>query len=1062
VLSNANFIGTAVRAGLITLPAIFGLLNPRPAAGQVSGGALDGTVTDKSGAVVVSAKVVVENVGTGVRQTVMSNESGYYSVPNLIPGAYTVTISAPGFATFVRSGLGLNVGGDLVVNAQLAPGQVNEKIEVTGEPPNIELAGSSLGTTVRGGTIRELPLNGRDWTLLATLEPSVATVRTEKAVANNNDRANRGLGTFLTVAGARPEQNNYRVDGISINDYSNGSPGSVLGVNLGVDSIQEFSVVTGNAPAEYGKSSGGIVNAVSRSGTNAFHGGAYEFLRNSALDARNFFDKAIPPFKRNQFGGSAGGPLIKNRLFTFGDYEGLRQGLGITSVSSVPSPAARSGQLVAAPVTVNPAVTKYLNLYPLPNAGVNGDFGTYLLSAQQVTNENFFTTRTDFNISDKDRLFGTYLLDRGDVTGPDPFEVRNTSSFNRRQLATLEETHIVSASMTNSARFGFNRNVSIAPRALNAINPLAADTSLGFLPGHNVGLLNVTGLANFQGGVGATGEYDFNFNSYQVYEDAFYTRGAHAIKFGVAIERLQANQIGIVNPNGQFIFGSLKNFLRGQPDSFNAPLGGTLTPRDLRQTIFGAYVQDDWHLRPNLTINLGLRYETASVPTEVQNKLSTLLNLTDPEPHLGSPYFQNPTKRDFDPRIGFAWDPFGSGKSSVRGAFGMYDVLPMTYLYELLSILTAPYLQTGSVGGLTAAAFPTGAYSLLNVSTLRYSFVEPHPRRSYLMEWNLSVQRELAKELTLNVGYIGSHGVHLPFRADDVNTVQPALTSQGYVWPTPRGNGAQLNPNVGQISALLWQVPSSYQGLNAQVTRRFSHGFQMQGSYTWAKSIDTGSSSIAGDTFGNSVSSLPLFDPRLRRGLSDFDIRHNFVLNYMWQIKNPSTWTGPLSYVAKGWELGGIFQASSGMPFTATIGGDPLGLKSADLYAFPDRLNGPGCNSPVNPGNPNGYIKTDCFAAPNPGTRLGDAGRNTVIGPGLENFDLSLFKNNPVPRISESFNAQLRFEFFNVLNHANFQVPVPGNRQVFNVNLAPVATAGLLTSTATTARQIQVALKLTW
>jgi len=1058
--SDAN--SAAPNIGLLASLALLGLLLPLPVTSQVSGGAITGTVTDQSGAIVLNATVVVKNLGTGVSQTVASNASGYYDVPNLVPGEYTVTVSAPGFATVVRSDVDLNVGNQLVINARLAPGQVSETVEVTGEAPNIDLSGSSMGGTVRGGTVRELPLNGRDWSMLATLEPGVATVRTEKTVANNNDRANRGLGNFLTVAGARPEQNNYRVDGISINDYSNGAPGSVLGVNLGVDSIQEFSVMTGNAPAEYGKSSGGIINAVSRSGTNTFHGTGYEFLRNSALDARNFFDKAIPPFKRNQFGGSAGGPIVKNRLFIFGDYEGLRQGLGITSVSSVPSPNARAGLLVAGPVTVNPLISKYLGLYPMPNAGVNGDFGTYLLSAQQVTHENFFTTRADYDASDRDRLFGTYLVDRGDVTGPDPFDVRTTSSFSRRQLATVEETHIFSPSFTNSARFGYSRVVSIAPRAVDALNPLASDSSLGFLPGHNAGLINVTGLANFQGGVGAVGEYDFHFNSYQIYDDAFFTRGAHSVKFGVAVERLQANQIGIVNPNGQFIFGSLKNFLLGQPDSFNAPLSGAITPRDLRQTIFGGYLQDDWRWRPNFTINLGLRYETASVPTETQNKLSTLLNLTDATPHLGSPYFQNPTRRDFDPRIGFAWDPFRDGRTSVRGAFGVYDVLPMTYLYELLSILTAPYLETGSVGGLTAAAFPTGAFSLLNVSTLRYSFVEQHPKRSYLMEWNLNVQRELIQNLTLKLGYVGSHGVHLPFRADDVNTVQPVLTPQGYQFPSPRASGTLLNPAAGQISALLWQVPSSYNALNAQVTRRFAHGFQAQGSYTWAKSIDTGSSSIAGDTFGNSVSSLPLFDPRLRRGLSDFDIRHNFVLSYLWQIATPARWSGPLSYVAKGWQLGGIFQASSGMPFTATIGGDPLGLKSADLYAFPDRLNNPGCGNPVNPGNPADYIKTECFAAPNPGTRLGNAGRNTITGPGLENFDLSLFKNNPIRRISETFNAQLRFEFFNVLNHANFQVPVPGNRQIFNVNLAPVATAGLLTSTATTSRQIQVALKLIW
>ncbi|HUI57033.1 MAG TPA: TonB-dependent receptor [Bryobacteraceae bacterium] len=1053
---------TAPRLSLAGVIALAGLCVPNLARSQGAGGTISGVITDASGAVVPNAHVVIENRGTEVSRSATTNERGYYSAPNLIPGPYRVTASAAGFTTFIRSDLVLTVGAELEINIQLKPGEVSEKVEVTGEAPDLETATSSLGNSVRGGTIRELPLNGRDWTQLAALEPGVATVRTEKAVANGNDRANRGLGSFLTVAGARPEQNNYRVDGISINDYSNGAPGSVLGVDLGVDSIQEFSVVTGNASAEYGKVSGGVVNAVSRSGTNDFHGTGYEFLRNSAMDARNFFDKAIPPFKRNQFGASAGGPIQRDRTFIFGDYEGLRQSLGVTALSTVPSLAARSGQLVAGPVTVDPRVAPFLALYPQPNGAVNGDYGTFSLPYQQVTVEDFATTRVDHRFNDRDSLFGTYLYDTGNVVAPDPFDVRTTASFSGRQLATLEETHIASPALVNTFRFGYSRSVSDAPRALDAINKVASDPSLGFFPGQNVGLINIAGVANFQGGLGAVGEYDFNFNSYQLYDEAFYTRGTHSIKFGVSVERLQANQIGKVNPAGQFIFGSLKNFLIDQPTTFNAPLSGTITPRDLRQSIVGAFVQDDWRAKPNLTVNLGLRYEITTVPTEVHNELSTLASLTDKTPHLGPPYFQNPTLRNFSPRVGFAWDPFHNGKTSVRGAFGVYDVLPMTYLFELLSILTAPYNEAGSVGNLPAGTFPTGAYALLTPTTLRYSYVEQNPRRSYLLQWNFNIERELMKDLALKVGYIGSHGVHIPFRADDVNTVQPVATPQGYQWPTPAGSGTLLNPNVGQISALMWQVSSAYQGLDAQVTRRMAHGIQLQASYTWAKSIDSGSSSIAGDTFGNSVSSLFFFDPRLRRGLSDFDIRQNLVFSYLWQISTPAGWTSPLAWAAKGWQVGGIFQVSSGMPFTATIGGDPLGLKSADPYAYPDRLNSPGCNSPVNPGNPGHYINTSCFAAPNPGTRLGDDGRNTLIGPGLENLDFSLFKNNPVRSISETFNVQFRFELFNILNHANFQVPVPANRQIFNSSLQPISTAGVLTSTATTSRQIQLAIKVIW
>lgn len=1030
---------------------------------QVAGGNISGVVTDSSGAAVPNAQVSVKNIATQITREVAANGDGLYSVPNLTPGDYEVRVSATGFTTAVRPDLKVEVGSELVINVELSVGNVNEQVLINSEPPAVDLGGSTLNAVVDGKTVRELPLNGRDWTSLATLEPGVATVRTQPVLAISNQRANRGLGSQLTIEGNRPQQNNYRIDGISINDYSNGAPGSVLGVDLGVDAIQEFSVLTSNAPAEYGKSSGGVINAVSRSGTNGFHGSAYEFHRNSALDARNFFDgPQVPPFKRNQFGVSAGGPLWRDHTFIFGDYEGLRQGLAVNFVNRVPSAAARAGQLVSGPVTVDPRVQPYLALYPLPNGSVSGDIGIFSFAGQQITRENYFTTRVDHKLSGKDSLFGTYMIDNGNTVGPDSFNNKNIATFSRRRLFTLEETRTFTPNLVNTARFGFSRVVSLAPVTLNALNQAAADTSLGFTPGHAVGLINIGGIDNFQGGLGAVGEFDFHFNSYQFYDDAFYTKGVHSLKFGGAVERIQANQLGTANPNGQFIFGSLSDFLTNKPTSFNAPLASGVSPRDLRQTVFGLYLQNDWKWRPNLTFNLGLRYEMATVPTEVSNKLSTLANLTDAQPRLGSPYFNNPTTRNFAPRVGFAWDPFRDGKTSVRGAFGVYDVLPLTYQFQLLSIFAAPFQQLGNVAPLSPGTFPQAAFPLLTPNRLRYSFIEQNPKRNYIMQWNLNVQREIAPNLTVQLGYVGSHGVHQPFRVDDANTVQPTLTPQGYLWPSPRGSGTRLNPNVGQISALFWEVSSSYHAMHLQVKRRFSQGFQVQGSYTWAKSLDSGSSSVAGDTFGNSVSSMPVFNTRLDRGLSDFDIRHNLVISSLWQIPVRESWLGPKGFIAKGWQLGGIFQASTGLPFTAIIGGDPLGLNSADTYAFPNRVSGAGCDNPVNPGNAAHYIKTECFAAPSPRTLLGNVGRNTLTGPGLTNFDLSLYKNNPVRRISETFNIQFRAELFNVLNHTNFAPPTNPNRQIFNSNLAPIATAGRLTATATTSRQIQLALKVVW
>ena len=1023
---------------------------------QVEGGTLSGTVKDNSDAVIPEARVVVQNVQTQVSRTVAVNSQGLYSAPNLIPGEYSVSASARGFKTVVRSGITLTVGGQLNIDLELPVGDVAENVNVTGDVPDVETATSSLDYTLNSTTVRELPLNGRDWTSLALLQPGVGTVD-QSALAVSNQRANRGLGMQMSIGGNRPQQNNYRLDGVTINDYSNGGPGSILGVVLGVDAVQEFSVLTNNAPANYGRTGGGVINSITRSGTNQIHGSAFEFLRNSDLDARNFFDaKNVPAFRRNQFGGDAGGPIVRGRTFIFGAYEGVRQGLGTTVVDTVPSAAARSGNLVTGPVTVDSRVAPYLALYPLPNGPTSGNFGVYTLVTQATTREDYFTTRVDHKISDRDTLFGTYFFDDGRTTSPDAFDNVLLGTLSRRQAAILGETHIFGPSMTNSVTLGYSRVVSEAPKSLSAINPVAADKNLGFFGNNAVGLINVTGLTNFPGGLGAVGEYDFHLNSYQVYDDLYAVKGTHQLKFGAALERLQDNQLGKSNPIGQYIFGSLTGFLADQPTTFNAPIGSGITPRDMRQTIVGVYALDDWRAKPNLTLNLGLRYEPSSVPTEATGKLTNLPSLTATTPHLGSPYFSNATKRNFEPRVGFAWDPFRNGRTAVRGGFGMYDNLPLPYLFELTSILSAPYFENGSVANPPQGSFPSGAYSLLTPTTFRYAYIQLDPARSYVIQWNVNVQREIANDLSVMIGYAGAHGVHLPYFINDFNMVLPAATPNGWVWPsTP---ATRLNPAVGQIAGTLWNGSSVYHAVQAQITRRFHRGMQASASYTFAKSLDTGSSSLTSDTFTNTVQEL-FFDPKSSRGPSDFDIRHNFTLNYIWQLPDIKTGAKPLRALANGWQWGGTFRVATGTPFTPQIGGDPLGMKSSSTFDRPDVVTGAGCDgSLVNPGNALRYIKTQCFAFPTPVTRFGNAGRNILTGPNLVDFDTSLFKNI---KMTERFHAQFRSEFFNILNRANLAPPVQ-NTSLFGANGSPVATAGLITSTLTTSRQIQFGLKLLW
>jgi hypothetical protein len=1064
--------------------------------GQVVGGTIEGTISDPGSAVLPDVKIDIVNLSTQIVTTLTSNAEGFYTAPNLLPGPYTVTATRSGFATAITQ-LVLTVGEQHVVNVAMRIGSITEVVKVQTEVPEVELATSEISDVVNGRTIRELPLNGRDWTQLATLEPGIASIRTQPSVGAG-DRGQRGFGTQMTVNGGRPAQNNYRLDGTSINDYSNSAPGSVLGADLGSDAVAEFSVLSSTYPAEYGRSSGGVINAITRSGTNAFHGSVYEFLRNSALDAHNFFDTTRPPFKRNQFGATAGGPIQKDRTFIFGNYEGLRQSLGITQVNFVPTQTARAGQLAAGNIQVNPAVLPYLPIWPLPNSGVvpsscsNGicDLGIFKLPGQQVTPENYFTTRIDHRFSANDTLNGTYMRDSATISQPDELGIKTTGYTTGRQLVTLEETHILTPQVVNAARVGYSRVVGLVGQTLKALSPLA--TSLGFAaPGRPVGEIDVGGMTNFSGGLGAISNYNFHWNSFQGYDDAFMTRGKDSVKFGVAVERIQENMSAADSPNGIYGFASLGNFLQNMPDTFAANLGETGIPRNMRQTVFGVYLADDLRLLPNLTLNLGLRYEMATVPTEKQGRIASLRNLTDSTLHLGDPYFSNPTLHNFEPRFGFSWDPFKTGATAVRGGFGMFDVLPLPYETQNLTLFAAPFYLLGTIGGLSPGAFPN-AFSLINANdpkSLRVNYIQPNPSRNYVMEWNLNVQRQVSESLAVMIGYTGSRGVHQPFRVEDMNIPLPDIrVPQGYVWSAAT-QGNPVNGTFGQIEGLMWVASSSYHSLQAQVKKNMRHGLQAQASFTWGRSIDTSSAGSIGDNFHNSVSSLPFFSTKLNRGPSDFNVGRNFVVNFEWEIPSPKSLFSAGQWALSGWQLGGILEASSGAPFSVTITGDPLKLGNTDPFGRPNRLSGPGCGNPVNPGNPFNYIKLECFGLPlqtpalagvcqtygfdpnavppNPGipgtcaNLLGNASRNSLNGPGLINFDVSLFKNMTFKRISENFSAQFRVELFNIFNHPNFSPPVDNNA-LFDSTGAALGGAGTITSTVTTSRQIQLALKLIW
>jgi hypothetical protein len=1135
----------AVVAAVVTL-VLFSMLFSVPAHAQVAGATLSGTLTDPSGSGVPNATVSIKNTATGIARTVATDDTGFYSVPNLAPGVYEVTFSAAGFSTQVEKGITLTVGSQQSLNSALKVGQVSQTVEVTGEVSQVELTSSAITDEVNSTTVRELPLNGRDWTSLAVLQPGVIGIRTQLGTTGTVNRGNRGFGNQLAVVGHRPTENNYRVNGITVNDYTNGSPGSVQGAQLGVDAIQEFSVLTANYTAEYGRTSGGVVNAVLKSGTNSFHGDVYWFLRDEGFDARNFFDgPKIAPFHRNQFGGSAGGPIRKGKTFVFGDYEAIRQTKGLTGNSTVPSDAARgigpfavggrstlcsqpapgstctptilTGAVNPDPTTgIDTAVLPYLPLFPRSQTGFskNGDVATFLTSLRQIYTENYATTRLDQHFSEKDDLDAVWFYDRSPQSTPDPYLLATHQTISERGMGGLEWTHSFSVSLVNIARIGYNRTVGQVGQPGTALNPLAANTSLGvgIVPGRAAPLIHGAGLSADLQPLGNQSTFHHVQNSFQFYDDAFITHGNHALKFGFAVERIQNNTLAVTRPNGTFNFKGLASFLTNQPFSFTIGDPRNETEVSTRLTIFGGYVQDNWRFRRNLTLNLGLRYEMETNPTQAHVPFHILTSLTTAPVNAEHPWQNNPTLRNFEPRIGFAWDPFGNGKTSVRGGFGIFDALPGSWVINQELSQAAPFTRSLAANALPAGAFPhlAGVPPPGNTSELGY-FPEQKPHRNFAMNWNLTIQHQIGQSLTATVGYVGSHTVHSPFTTDTSNSVGPAFpgyagqviqTPAGTLWPcgpqpgNPCATGflsngqpsAVFNSNVGQIRPSFFSTSAHYSALQAQLLKSFSHGLQAEASYTWGKCIDAGSNGDIGDPYQNSPSSLIFFAPGSRNGLCDFNVGQNFVGNFIWDVPSPKSSSAILSRLAGGWELGAILTASTGTPFVVAMDGDPIQIKNGDSLDYPSRL--PGCSAINSNWKSNNlqYVNVGCFTPPVAPTSMaaqcdtaffsavtkpapsgtvycanlfGNAGRNRLIGPKLFDLDFSVFKNNHIPRISETFNVQFRAEMFNVLNHTNFQPPLCGSCQtIFTETGAPEG--GFLNTTSTEARQIQLSLKVIW
>src|SRR3989442_1489197 len=762
------------------------LLSGITVSAQVTTATIAGVVQDASGAVIPGVTVTAKNVETGATRTATSDEGGRYTVPELTLGDYEVEAQLPGFQTEVRSGITLTVGRSAVVNFALKVGQLSDKVTITEEAPLVESTTSAMSSLVDERTIRELPLNGRSYDQLALLQPGVVTVGAGQASV----AFDFGTGQRFNVNGSRAYANTFMLDGTTINDHANGTPGGAAGQNLGVDGVQEFKINTSVSPAEFGGSSGGVISAVTRSGTNDFHGAGFEFLRNNALDSPGYFDDVkhggtgtIAPYRRNQFGGALGGPIKKDKTFFFGTYEGLRLGSGTNINPQVPTPQTRLGIVPYSAfqgtdrnlykchpgdtdcmVPVSPVIKPYLDLFQSPNTPDLGDGTAYFIAAPlQVTREDYFMGRVDHQISDKMRIFGRYSFDKDSNVIPNfnGSSVADEHDVSRRQYSTIQVTNIFRPTLVNSFRFAYNRtfenfdDVITDPRA----------QKLSFVSGEHFGTISFGGQGlsmqplNFLGvDNGAPREYWYNL--FQEGDDITYIKGRHSFKMGADIRRIQDNAISSSNSRGDYTFEDIPGFLTNHPIRFDAPPPGANSYRGLRETLYGTYFQDDFKVSQRLTLNLGLRYEAISNPREVNGKMANLLNLSDPAPTGLKDSFFSVTKKDFQPRAAFAWGLNGSGTTDFRALFRIFHHHILPYAYTALATGTPPNWTT--LSDLTNPVFPldtnltTGPAPPLQFNAYPATVKEP-TKNSY----NLTLQQQVMRNTVLEVAYIGSESHHL-------------------------------------------------------------------------------------------------------------------------------------------------------------------------------------------------------------------------------------------------------------------------------------------------------------
>jgi hypothetical protein len=1075
------------RIGLILFLLALCDANPTRLSAQVAA-AMSGSVTDEAGAAVSSATVTARNLETGTERTAVTDTAGRYRFAALLIGEYELAVKKEGFQQALRAGLHLAVDQEAIVDFTLKVGEIQQQITVTEDAPAVSRSTVDISGLVAEQQIKSLPLNGRSYDELMTLNPGIVNFTSEKT--GGIGISNSTVGNMFSVSGNRPQQNLFLLNGVEYTGAAenNMQPGGTSQQLLGIDAVREFNVLRDTYGAQYGKRPGAQVTIVTQSGTNAWHGSAFEFLRNNGLDARNFFDasSSAPPFRRNQFGAGAGGPIRKSKTFLFVNYEGFRQALDQTSAAFVPDAVSRAAAV--------PTVQPLLNLWPIAPSGspdFNGIAEVFSSPAQKIR-EDFGTARLDEVFSEKDSADAIYTVDDSASTTATPLDPFSTDIESlREQVLSLQETHVFSPVLLNIGRLGFSRAGYFYTGEPTPGTPAA--TVPGFVDGNPVGAVVVGGSAasNPQAQIGLAGSNNGSNlhvarNLFTISDQISWTKGRHQLDFGVWLQPFQSNEEIALSQFGQMTFTSLQNFLKGTGSLL---YDATPTPLSWR-SFFGAwYVEDVIRFSPKLTVSLGFRGESSSGWNEAYGRASDYVfnnGIIVTQPHVANSLFTvNRAKFLPEPRIAIAWSPLGK-RTVIRAGFGMYNDLQDALGYR--TDQNAPFNPAYTLAAAPIANFllpvqpaaPPAANALLVPGG-----VQPDMYTPTVVEYSLKLERQISSNASVSVGYVGSHGYHELIGVDANQPIPvicpaapcPATFPGGFGaltgTPIPAGTyfipagSRKANPALANTWTWFSEGDSSYNALEAEFDYRFRSGFSLRGAYTFSKALDDGDSLNATAAANAPGLVANPRDVRADWGLATYDVRNLAVISetYALPLGRGKRFRGGVgeraNYLIAGWNLESIVNVQSGFPFTPQLSYNPS--NNGDTRNPVRPFVNPTFTGPVILGNPNQWFNPQALLGPPSGSGFyGNLGRDTLIGPGLVTWDFSTLKDT---RLTERLDLQFRAEFFNLLNRANFNTPslitfTPGATATSAGVASP--TAGAITSTSTSSRQIQFGLKLLW